>query len=277
MKQGTPQEAPRTSETERESTGLPAPEHKPGTTALYRFYDVFGQLLYVGITNNLKLRWSQHATTAATWWPLRFERSVEWFDAREDAAVAEVEAITTEGPLHNLSRTPSPMLVSASGAVGISTVDWHAYEGQWVNVAEISRRVGLSRARVMQIAQSDPDWPVPREQWRFIANMWLFPWPLIEPFFAGRDVRQGQRSDLARRDAPDTRGHKLLAVARERFGSEFFSRADLAEISPLSAPGIALNVRALLEQGLIAEVGKRPGASGRGLPHTLFVITPPSE
>lgn len=72
-------------------------------TALYRLYDASGQLLYVGIAANLEVRWRAHAKQQS-WWPEVARKQIEWHPDRFEAAAAEVRAIDTEGPLHNVSR-----------------------------------------------------------------------------------------------------------------------------------------------------------------------------
>jgi len=69
-------------------------------TALYRFYDSSGTLLYVGITNDPEARWRYHALTKA-WWPTVVRKSVDWRPNRPDAERAEAAAIFTERPRHN--------------------------------------------------------------------------------------------------------------------------------------------------------------------------------
>lgn len=171
----------------------------PQRTAVYRFFDDNDRLLYVGITNDTKTRFAHHARQKAdTWWPKAVRHTVTWFDDRAEAAQAEVTAIENEESLHNLSSKPAPTLVSTSAAVHLSVDDLNDCE--WVTPSEIARRVvslgmrkSFTRTRVMQIAQSDPEWPVPRDQWRSIANMWLFPWPPVEDYFRNGKSRQGQR------------------------------------------------------------------------------------
>jgi predicted GIY-YIG superfamily endonuclease len=70
-------------------------------TALYRFYNGDDVLLYVGITNDLDTRIRQH-TSGKPWWPAVQRRSVEWFESRVEAEGAEIVAIKTEYPLHNV-------------------------------------------------------------------------------------------------------------------------------------------------------------------------------
>lgn len=74
-------------------------------TALYRFYDGDGALLYVGITYDLDQRWASHRNSSP-WWERAVSNSVEWYDNRRAALDAELEAIRTERPLHNLAGSP---------------------------------------------------------------------------------------------------------------------------------------------------------------------------
>lgn len=72
-----------------------------GRTALYRLLAANGRLLYVGIATNPDSRWSGHSTNQP-WWADVADRKVEWFPNRPAAAAAEVTAIKTERPLHNI-------------------------------------------------------------------------------------------------------------------------------------------------------------------------------
>ena len=74
-------------------------------TALYRFFDEGGALLYVGITANLEARWLDHER-GKPWWPQVVEKPVEWFDNRPTALTAELKAIKAEHPIHNVTGTP---------------------------------------------------------------------------------------------------------------------------------------------------------------------------
>jgi len=60
-----------------------------------------------------------------------------------------------------------------------------------VTFVEIGRRVGLSRQRVRKIADTDPEWPVPRSQWVKVGPAWAVPWEPIEQFFASRKPQHG--------------------------------------------------------------------------------------
>lgn len=70
-------------------------------TAVYRFYDTAGRLLYVGITCNLALRFAQHASDK-TWWPHVARKTVVLYGSRDEAAAEEERAILGERPVHNV-------------------------------------------------------------------------------------------------------------------------------------------------------------------------------
>lgn len=62
-----------------------------------------------------------------------------------------------------------------------------------VTLAEIARRVvelgyakSMSKERVSQLSKTDPDWPVPREQWMKLGPYWQIPWPPVEEYFRNR-------------------------------------------------------------------------------------------
>lgn len=74
--------------------------HQP--TCVYRFYDLLGGLLYVGLTMTPKYRFEKHRRKP--WWPLVAAVDIEWFDGREAAKAAEREAIAHEDPEHNIVR-----------------------------------------------------------------------------------------------------------------------------------------------------------------------------
>lgn len=71
-------------------------------TAVYRFFDKCGALLYVGMTDNPRRRFSAH--TEKPWWGQvdAARTTVAWYSTRELAAAAEHGAICAEKPLHNV-------------------------------------------------------------------------------------------------------------------------------------------------------------------------------
>ena len=85
----------------RTESGLLADWQKPSPeTCVYRIYDVNDVLLYVGITNNLTIRWSEHKSNP--WWRTVGNRyDVRWYSTRATAAMEEKHAIMTEHPKYN--------------------------------------------------------------------------------------------------------------------------------------------------------------------------------
>jgi predicted GIY-YIG superfamily endonuclease len=71
-------------------------------TAVYRFYDRGGALLYVGITSNLSNRFEQHASDKF-WWRQVVRKTAVLYGSRAEAAAAESRAIITESPIHNIA------------------------------------------------------------------------------------------------------------------------------------------------------------------------------
>ena len=74
--------------------------------ALYRLYGAGDDLLYVGITGNLRVRFARHAAEKQ-WWPDVARRTVEWLPSWGEALKAEAAAIRAENPRYNIVR-PQP-------------------------------------------------------------------------------------------------------------------------------------------------------------------------
>lgn len=72
------------------------------TTTLYRVYDERDWLLYVGISDAPLLRFAQHADAAASWGRYARKVTFEPYPTREQAEMAELEAIRTEDPVWNM-------------------------------------------------------------------------------------------------------------------------------------------------------------------------------
>lgn len=79
------------------------PLHPSQPTALYRFYDQQGELLYVGITLDPGTRWQAHAREKG-WWRQVATVTVTWLDDRAAALEAERVAILAEAPRHNIAQ-----------------------------------------------------------------------------------------------------------------------------------------------------------------------------
>lgn len=78
-----------------------------GRTALYRFFNADGALLYVGITEHLGIRWNTHAKKQP-WWPQVARQTVDWHETRALAEKAETAAIKAEQPKYNIIHVPKP-------------------------------------------------------------------------------------------------------------------------------------------------------------------------
>ena len=76
-------------------------ESRGKRTALYRFYDERNVLLYVGITDRLGHRWSEHVH-GKPWWPEVRRQATEWYGSRQEAEQAEQAAIKVERPVYNI-------------------------------------------------------------------------------------------------------------------------------------------------------------------------------
>lgn len=70
-------------------------------TTLYRLYDERGELLYVGISVRPFDRFKQHRGDKG-WWHDVASTRLEHFPTRDEAARAELHAIQSEGPKHNV-------------------------------------------------------------------------------------------------------------------------------------------------------------------------------
>ena len=69
-------------------------------THVYYFYDVQGNLLYVGITNDIKRRWAQHAEDKP-WWHLVARKEKVLYSTRQEAERVEAHQIRTHRPMYN--------------------------------------------------------------------------------------------------------------------------------------------------------------------------------
>lgn len=80
---------------------LPRDEKPWGLTSLYRMFDADGELLYIGRTARPGNRWEYHRNTAF-WWLRVTTITVEHFLTRDEASVAELDAIAKERPTFNV-------------------------------------------------------------------------------------------------------------------------------------------------------------------------------
>jgi hypothetical protein len=114
-------------------------------TALYRHFNANGDLLYVGISLCAIYRLEQHRMKAP-WFPSIAKVDIEWFDTRELARDAEIEAIRSENPRHNINhavqqpRIAAPMAGTYSAAIealGLEVVSGYLPAGLAVDVQQL--------------------------------------------------------------------------------------------------------------------------------------------
>jgi hypothetical protein len=65
----------------------------------------------------------------------------------------------------------------------------------------------ITRQGVRHIADTDPEWPIPADQWLKIGNAWVMDWEPVEKFFQGRDTKgrgpnKQERKPIAKKVAP---------------------------------------------------------------------------
>lgn len=70
---------------------------------------------------------------------------------------------------------------------------------EWITPTEAARRVvergyatTMTRQRIYQLADTDPNWPAPRDQWREIGAYKQLPWEPVEQYFKSRQARPGR-------------------------------------------------------------------------------------
>ena len=83
---------------------------------------------------------------------------------------------------------------------------------QLVSFADMARKLAniddlpsLSPQRIRQLAETDPNWPIPMDQAVKTGRIRLFDWRVMEPYFRTREKRQGHRSDLEKERAAESR------------------------------------------------------------------------
>jgi hypothetical protein len=68
--------------------------------------------------------------------------------------------------------------------------------GQMPGRLEAAGLPKISHQRCRQLAEEDPDWPIPMDQATRVGRMRLFDWRVLEPYFRNRKSRQGTRTDI---------------------------------------------------------------------------------
>lgn len=88
-------------------------------TAVYLLFDACDELIYVGMTVNLDMRFGSHAVTK-TWWPEVARREIEWYEDRLVAEARETDLIESCHPKHNVLGTPRHALECAERSKAVA-------------------------------------------------------------------------------------------------------------------------------------------------------------
>lgn len=277
-----------------------------GPTALYRFFDASGGLLYVGISSNLRKRWSYHATEqATTWWPLAVDRKVIWYDTRVAAARAEVQAIQNENPAYNVMHTERNRLPFGDrrGTIRSSTptrgdqvlqcirdrfsdipfaqMDVLPHVPLCRSAVQKNFRALMLRGEIVAVGhRSDGNRGLGHVLYALagsdIAQMES---PIFLSSDAGQQMRaatvQGKNHRWAKYGRPPTpAAFRTLRSLAAHFGQSEFTRPQAATLTGLSMPGLLKHVISLEKHGFIQCVGRDKPVPGRsGHPHKVYAIT----
>lgn len=123
----------------------------PGRTALYRLFGKDDHLLYVGVATNPDVRWASHSHSKP-WWPSVERRAVEWHESRAGAERAELAAIRTEKPLHNVVGTPAAAISAAGGKTPTRPIRVDA--SLWAAFGQATKVQGQDRSAALRAFMS---------------------------------------------------------------------------------------------------------------------------
>jgi hypothetical protein len=138
---------------------------RPGRTAVYRIRDAAGELLYIGMTNSVPIRWNAHMLYQPWWDELR-SLTVEFLDTREEAAAAEKAAILGEVPKYNktylLPRRPRhrprrrPARQTLQPAAVVQPETSAAPRGPLLTPEEAAEFLAVTETELAELRHSDP-------------------------------------------------------------------------------------------------------------------------
>ena len=145
----------------------------PGRTAVYRIRDAAGELLYIGMTNSVPIRWNQHMLYQPWWNELR-SLTVEFLDTREEAEAAEKAAILGELPKYNRTyllhlraksgpgrrparRTLQPAAVAEPAVAAQEPETQRGPRGPLLTPEEAAEFLAITATELTELRHSDPD------------------------------------------------------------------------------------------------------------------------
>jgi predicted GIY-YIG superfamily endonuclease len=133
-------------------------------TALYRIWGNDGQLLYVGISKSALSRLGQHLTEKP-WAADIVNVTIETFPTRELAAAAEVAAIQSEKPLHNVTHNSKANKIVTSWFFNHNLTDTQGLrKGQHVALAMKSGKCYVGHIYLIE-GQTEPHLELELKSW----------------------------------------------------------------------------------------------------------------
>ena len=183
-------------------------------TYVYRLFNESDDLLYVGISNNIKRRFTEHS--CKPWFADVARSHVQEFPTRKSALVHEALAIVSECPTHNVHE-PTPVDIAAlldgieREADGRSAAPEPEAASQnfddevqppGLTIGDVAEYCGVSRSTVRRYRESDrfPNaYKDPFGMWKIpVPDLLAVGWTPVDPDAEGADeVAAGGRADAA--------------------------------------------------------------------------------
>ena len=113
-------------------------------TALYRFYNQGGDLIYVGVTYQLEKRLYLHSRDKP-WWPQVVRQEVEWYENRAAALAEEARLIELYDPPYNGSHARKS-LKAMNGRIDAAAARARMSRARWLREV-VTAAVEASEAR----------------------------------------------------------------------------------------------------------------------------------
>lgn len=235
-------------------------ERYSGRTALYRFYDSAGRLLYVGITGNPEERWYEHQLTQY-WWREVTRKELVWLETRVEARAAESAAIRMEKPLYDRS----------DRRARLPEQERRARSAEYVTQAVQAIEQDI-RAEVFPLGSVLPSRPLLADRYGLtIDAVSSALWRLHRP---GRLVTQMGSHWIVQDPGtfPDALARKygtVYVLGVQAFGHEPFTKAQVQERTRLPRAFVGQSLRDLRRAGMAEMVGRVSGREAE-----LWVLLP---